>query len=313
LARVLTIGAKGDGQALPGALEDALPYGDGSHVIGTHQDGLSAQLLRVTPSSGAIETLGAKLRSTDKLLEVSADGTHMLVRFIAEHPGDAGGAELVDTRTGKATELRLRYVASGAVSPDGNEALVSGISVDCVATSLNDCPMPMWRLEAGGTVTLVRGGTDVVSNYQASYLRDGRVALQTTARTGCHGTNACRHDIIVVPRDNLGAPGTVIREDGYGPAFSPAGDRMAYLVYDTKEAKCTKLPCQTADLFTMPQSGGAPRRIASAQVSRFSPHAFSSDGKWLVYGGASTALFSCSVDDARCQPLGAGQFAGWIR
>ena len=178
---------------------------------------------------------------------------------------------------------------------------------------MNDCPIPIWRVEAGGTVTLVRGGTDVVSNYQASYLPDGRVGLQTTARSGCHGTNSCRHDIIVVPRDKLDAPGTVIHEDAYGPAFSPAGDRVAYLVYDTKEAGCTNLPCQTADLFTMPESGGTPRRIASAQVSRFNGHAFSSDGKWLVFGGASNALFACSVDDAKCQPLGAGQFAGWIR
>ena len=311
--RVLTVGAKGPGVALPGDLNDALPYGDGSHVLGTHPEGDKARLVRVTPSKGAVERLDATLTATDKLIAVSDDGQHVLVRFNPTSEA-AGGARLIDLKTGKTVEQKMRLFASGAVSPDGREALVSGIPVDCSATSMNDCPFPMWRLSIDGTAKLARGGTDVVANYHPYYLPDGRVALQTTARSGCKGTNGCRHDIVVVPANNSRGAGDGPARRRLRPGLLSVGGLLAYLVYDAPDTHCTKLPCDTADLFVAPAgaSAGAARLLARAQVSMFNPNAFSSDGKYLVYG-SKTDLFVCSVDDAHCDKLGTGWFAGWVR
>ena len=116
MPRVLTIGAKGDGQLLPGDMNDALSYGDGFPRHRNPPGGARSQLLRVTPSTGAVDTLGATLRSTDKLLDVSADGTQVVVRFNPDQ-GKPGGAKLVDTQSGKATELRCATSRAAPSAP----------------------------------------------------------------------------------------------------------------------------------------------------------------------------------------------------
>jgi hypothetical protein len=207
----------------------------------------------------------------------------------------------------------MRWFASGAVSPDGTEALVAGVDLTCEKVSLSDCPMPMWRIDAStGNVTLARGGSDGAAHYHARYLADGRVALQTTALSGCTGVNSCRHDIIAVPRSDLAAPGAVLRRDAYGPAFDASGTAMAFLVYDEPETHCKALPCLTANLYVAPVAGGAPRRVAAGEVAHLNAQAMTGDGKWVQFGTEHEGRV-CRSDGARCTSMGWVRMLGWVK
>ena len=209
----------------------------------------------------------------------------------------------------------MRLFRAGAVSPDGHEALVPGIPVDCSATSMNDCPFPMWRLsierDREARPRRHRHGrelsTPITCQTGVSRSRRRREAA-TKGRTAAATTSSSSQRTISRRRGRSCAKTATAR-----PSYS-VGGLLAYLVYDAPDTHCTKLPCDTADLFVAPAgaSAGAARLLARAQVSMLNPNAFSSDGKYLVYG-SKTDLFVCSVDDAHCDKLGTGWFAGWVR
>jgi hypothetical protein len=299
-------------------VRDAIPCDDGQRILlqrGSEQPfDLRTRLsfLRVGRKDDRLEPVAAALDAFESMLDVSADGMQLLTLAKGDLKDIPWSVRMVDLATGKHSRHRFRYVASGTVSPDGKEALVSAVPLECSHDDVDACPLQMFRLDAvTGALKLVRPGPG--ANYQARYLPDGRVAFQTTElAAGCTGTSRCRHDVVTVPRSDLGAAPAVLRKGAYSPAFSPAGDKLAFLVHDEKGNGCSSLPCSTASLYVMAIPDGQPVRIAVGEVANLDRRGFSPDGKWLAYNTRADTKV-CRVDGKHCSTIASDAFRGWVR
>ena len=311
---IVKLASKQSSTLLDDDVRDAIPCDDGERVLlqlGSEQPfDLRTRLgfLRIGRMDDPLEPVASGLDAFESMLDVSADGMQLLALAKGDLKEIPWSVRMVDLATGKHSRHRFRYVASGTVSPDGKEALVSAVPLECSYDDVDLCPLQVFRLDAGtGTLTLARPGRG--ANHR--YLPDGRVAFQTEPAGGCTGTSRCRHDVVTVPRSDLGADPTVLRQGAYSPAFSPAGDKLAFLVHDEKENGCSSHPCSTASLYVMAIPDGQPVRIAVGKVADLNRRGFSPDGEWLAYS-TSMDIMVCRVDGKHCSLITSDAFRGWV-
>ncbi|MGH9369050.1 MAG: protein kinase domain-containing protein [Thermoanaerobaculia bacterium] len=89
--------------------------------------------------------------------------------------------------------------------------------------------------------------------------------------------NAKLGDIFLVPA--LGGEPVKLVEDGYYPAWSPDGKRIAYM----------SRTAGRVDLWTIPSDGGTPERLTTDGGFHFQP-AWSPDGRWVACGSGTIGI-----------------------
>ena len=164
----------------------------------------------------------------------------------------------VNLETCEETRQEVREEEGATIRPQEDEAIVSGSPTSCIESSLNRCPIHLYRLRFRSDPVEVRSGPR--ASYRPTYLDDEQVAFQTTERdSSCDGTvNSCRHDIVALKRADLASSAlSIIREGAVAATIAPDGKHLAYLTYVDDSTNCHGvLPCPSMDLRVTALGGG---------------------------------------------------------
>jgi hypothetical protein len=302
---------------------DGVPFAQGGGLLGTQNTGGEGRLARLSPGAGAKtpETVPCKIDLLSTVFAVDDSGKHVLVKKMER---GLDRVRFLDTESCQSTDLELRYSFRGDVAPDGTEAVIGGAPTSCTEKDAGRCPVTLYRLRLPGAAVsteVLRGGPH--AHYMPRYAGD-RILFQTTERdAACNGSiNHCRHDIVSVPRAApADAPLRLVREGAVDAAVSPDGKRIAYLSYLGSETDChATLPCPSMTLKVGKLDDSSDAKdfvVASGRVAAIPPHAFSLDGRYIVFSAQvppnKRLAEACRTDDTDCQTFGEMRILGWMR
>ena len=303
---------------------DGVPFASGAGLLGTRNVAAEGdQIARLAPGAKTPEVLGCKLDFLSTVFAVDDAGKHVLVKKMER---GLDRVRFLDTESCKSTDLDLRFSYRGDVAPDGSEAVIGGAPTTCTEKDVGRCPVTLYRLRAPGAAApteIVRGGPR--AHYMPRYAGD-RILFQTTERdAACDATiNHCQHDIVSVPRAaGPDAPLQVVREGAVGVAVSASMDkgktRIAFLSYLGPEVDCHKmLPCSAMTLKVGDlESSDHDVVVASGRVASIPPHAFSLDGRYIVFSAQvppnKRVAEACKTDGSNCQSFGEMRILGWTK
>jgi hypothetical protein len=302
---------------------DGIPFDSGTGLIGTRSttgDG-GDQLARLMPGAKQAEAVPCKVDFLSTLFAVDASGKRVLLKKMER---GIDHIRFLDTGTCASTDLELRFSYRGDVSPDGTEAVIGGAPISCTDKDVGKCPVTLYRLRLPGAAVpteVLRGGAR--ANYMPRYAGD-RIIFQSSERdTGCDGAiNHCRHDLVAIPRAaGPGAPLELVREGAVDAAISPDGKSLGYLAYLGTETDChATLPCPSMTLKVGPLAAKNDQKdvvIASGRVAAIPPHAFSLDGRYIVFSaqvpGNRRMAEACRTSGDDCQTFGEMRILGWLK
>jgi len=143
---IVKLASKQSSTLLGDDVRDAIPCDDGERVLlqlGSEQPfDLRTRLsfLRIGRKDEQLEPVATGLDAFESMLDVSADGMQLLTLAKGDLKEIPSSVRMVDLATGKHSRHRFRYVASGTVSPDGKEALVSAVPLECSQHEVDACP-----------------------------------------------------------------------------------------------------------------------------------------------------------------------------
>lgn len=224
------------------------------------------------------------------------------------------GGEYFLTAPGAAELIPLASVAypgESSVSEDGRFVSVSGIVQPCV--NLAQCRMWIWTWRADSRQVTPQIAPPTGAAYKPQYLSDEFGAnwlyYQTTSfddTPQCAANiNVCEHTI--VRRRAAGGPETVVAQQAF--AFARGSDGVsAHLTHDAPE--CEDVMCGALRLHLVDASGD---RVVADPASSVRPRAFSPDGRWLMYEGASGFVNALRLRTGEIDVLGDGFPLGWLR
>lgn len=311
-----------------GPAHELLPDLDGDLITPRAIEGGRALLvLHRAPNAERSELIHAKVGVTieqdlvlahdvpGRIVAAADDGSAVLL-------ADADAVSILRLGARAATPEHVtdfRYFAGGDLSNDGARAVVSGIPRTCTSDPMGACPIELWAVDLGASPPALRA---LVSGARASYAptfvpgsKGAEIGYQTTAGDDTPAcvdhVNDCRHDLMKIAWDG-GAPELLRRGPAIGPYFAPDGKRWALLSFDRAETSCRSVICDTMSLYVASAAGE--KLLVTANASTVGRHAFSPDGRWIVYVGRDRKTIEVVRSDGSLRrTIGEGLDRVWVR